>query len=248
MPHDTIVFQLATGYLPKIALRLERLFLAVEQSCLETHPIIHHYALKNIIEIIKLIEKPELKSRFVKELIRVEHALPKAQVKISDQHYAKLYVQIQLLNHIAGRFGDEIHSNSFLQSIRIAQASHTNDCESHAPQLLLWLENDANLRKQDLSSWLKDLQLLFDTVSIYLALIRDTANYEQIELIHGFYQCSLPTKSPCHVILLKMNKDAELFPKMQIGHHGLTLRLCNAQTLQEIQGANAVLELAICQL
>ena len=53
MQHDSIIFQLATHYLPRIALRLERLFLAIQQACEETHPIIHHYALKNIIEIIK---------------------------------------------------------------------------------------------------------------------------------------------------------------------------------------------------
>ncbi len=64
MSQDTITFQLATHYLPKIALRLECLFLTIEQACEESHAVIHHYALKNIIEIIKLVEKPELKSRF----------------------------------------------------------------------------------------------------------------------------------------------------------------------------------------
>ena len=51
MGDDTIIFQLATHYLPKIALRLECLFLTIEQACEESHPVIHHYALKNIIEI-----------------------------------------------------------------------------------------------------------------------------------------------------------------------------------------------------
>ncbi len=57
MHQDTILFQLATHYLPKKALRLECLFLTIEQACTETHPIIHHYALNNIFEIMKLVEK-----------------------------------------------------------------------------------------------------------------------------------------------------------------------------------------------
>lgn len=64
MFENTITFQLATHFLPKIALRLECLYQTIQQACEETHPVIHHYALKNIIEIIKLVEKPELKAVF----------------------------------------------------------------------------------------------------------------------------------------------------------------------------------------
>jgi cell division protein ZapD len=56
MINETITFQLATNYLSKVALRLECLYLTIDQACDEKHPVIHHYALKNIIEIIKLIE------------------------------------------------------------------------------------------------------------------------------------------------------------------------------------------------
>ena len=45
MHDDVITFEFATHYLPKVALRLERLFAAIEQACQENHPIIHHYAL-----------------------------------------------------------------------------------------------------------------------------------------------------------------------------------------------------------
>ena len=59
MHENQIVYQLAVNFLSKIALRLERLFVAIEQACQATNPIIHHYALKNVVEIIKLVEKPE---------------------------------------------------------------------------------------------------------------------------------------------------------------------------------------------
>ena len=248
MQHDHIVFQLATHYLPKISLRLESLFLAVEQACHEVHPIIHHYALKNIIEIIKLIEKPELKSRYIKELMRLEHVLNKSQGGVSNTVYANLFVQVQVLSHIAGRFGETIHQDTFLQAIRLAGSSHQNDCEAHAPQLLLWLEHDASHRQLDLATWLKQLQALFDTVRVYLSLIRSTAQFETIDMFNGFYQRSLPSPSSCHLILLKMDTHCGLVPKMQIGHHGLSLRLCDAHSMQEVQHANTMVDLAICQL
>lgn len=248
MQHNTIIFQLATHYLPKVALRLERLFFAIELACKEVSPITHHYALKNIIEIIKLVEKPELKSRFVKELMRIEHVLNKSQTTITDLHYAKIFAQVQVLNHIAGRFGESIHSNVFLQSIRVAQSAHDSDCELHAPQLLLWLENDPVFRQRDLIQWLKYLQPLYDTVTIYLSLLRDTAVFESINMANGFYQSPLPLKTSCHLILLRMDKNAGVVPQMQLGHHGLSLRLCDAYTMQDIHQSNAAIDLAICRL
>lgn len=248
MPQSTITFQLATHYLPKVALRLECLFLTIQQACEETHPVIHHYALKNIVEIIKLIEKPELKSRFLKELMRIEHAVNKTQTSISNELYANLFVQVQFLSHAAGRFGETIHTDPFLQSIRLAQTGNNHDCELHSPQLLLWLENEPNIRQNDLNLWLKKLRSLCDTVNVYLSLLRNTAAFDKIDLLNGFYQRPLPSKTNCHLILLKMDKNCGIVPKMQLGHHGLSLRLCEAHSMHEVRLTNTEINLAICQL
>ena len=248
MPKDTITFELATHYLPRVALRAERLLQTIQEAAIETHPVIHHYALNNIFEIIKLIEKPELKSRFLKELMRIEHALNKSLNPISNTAFAKLFVQVQVLGHLAGRFGEAIHTDPFLQSIRITQSVHNMDCELYSPQLLLWLENDAEQRQHHLKIWLKQLQTLTDTVSAYLLLLRETASIESINLMNGFYQCPLPTKTSCQLIILRMKKNTGTVPKIQMGHHGLSLRLCEATSMREIQVDNFPIELAICQI
>jgi cell division protein ZapD len=248
MQQDTITFQLATHYLPKIALRLECLFLTVEQALEEAHPVIHHYALKNIIEITKLIEKPELKSRFLKEFMRIEHALKKSHTTISNKLYADLFIQVQQLSHVAGRFGESIHQNQFLQSLRVSETLSYNDCELHSPQLLLWLESNAQKRQFDLALWLKQLNTLSNTVKVYLTLLRNTAAFDEIALLNGFYQRSLPSKTSCHLILLRMDKNSGIVPKMQLGHHGLSLRLCEANSMHEVCRADTKIDLAICQL
>jgi cell division protein ZapD len=248
MPVDTITFQLATHYLSKVALRLECLLLTVEQALEEQHPVIHHYALKNVIEIIQLSEKPELKSRFFNELIRIVHIIKKSQVFISDSLYANLFVQVQYLSHAAGRFGSTIHHDAFLQSIRIAQSGSANDYEVHPPQLLLWLESSSPKRNADLSSWLEQLKSLSDTVKVYLSLLRNTAEFDKIDMFNGFYQRSLPSKANCHLILFRMDKNCGIVPKMQLGHHGLSLRLCEANSMYEVRRTNTAVDLAICQL
>ncbi len=243
------VFEFAVHFLPKVALRLERLFSAVEDACHANQPIIHHYALKNIIEIIKLIEKPELKSRFIKELMRIEHVLNKSPHQISNARYASLFVQIQILSHLAGRFGGSIHEDLFLQSIRVAQASHNTDCELNSPQLLFWLDNDAKIRQENLLGWLSHLQILSDTVNTYLAILRDIARFESITMQNGFYQRSLPPRVTYQLILIRMKRAENVVPKVQLGQHGLSIYLCDAYTMQEVKNKRDLdVELAICQL
>ena len=113
---NTITFQLATHFLSRIALRLEFLFKTINQACNESHEVIHRYALKNIIELINIIEKPELKSRFIKELIRIEHVLKKQTHVNNIRLLDELETQIHILNHVPGRFSQLIHEDVFLKT------------------------------------------------------------------------------------------------------------------------------------
>jgi cell division protein ZapD len=248
MYDETITFELATHFLPKIALRLECLYQTIHQASEETHPVIHHYALKNLTEIINLIEKPELKSRFLKELMRIEHVLIKSGKKVSIELFSRLHLQIQILTHTVGRFGGTIHHDPFLHSIRQAQQSQLFDCEMHSPQLLLWLDSNPRFRQEDLCEWLKYLETLQTSVQLYLALLRDTAEFSTIAMMNGFYQRPLPSKISCHLILLRMDKSFGVVPRMQLGHHGLSLRLLEASSLREVRETEACVDLALCEL
>jgi cell division protein ZapD len=130
----------------------------------------------------------------------------------------------------------------------LAQAGEHNDGELHSPQLLLWLESTSEKRQHDLSYWLKELKSLQDTVSVYLSLLRSTACFDTIDMQNGFYQRSLPSKINCHLILLRMNRNSGMVPKMNLGHHGLSLRLCEASSMSEVKMSNSPVDLAICQI
>ncbi len=248
MHEETITFELATHFLPKIALRLEYLYRTIDQACVEVHPVIHNYALKSVIEIIMLVEKPELKSRFLKELIRIEHVLNKSKIKIPAELYNNLYTQIQILTHVAGRFGEDIHNNPFLQSIKLTQPSQSNDYEMYSPQRLLWLKSNPIIRQRDIAIWLNNLRVLYTTVNLYLSLIRNTAQFTKIDMHNGYYQRPLPSKSLCHLILLQIDKSFGIVPHMQIGHHGLSIRLSEISTMRAVRETEAKLYLALCQL
>lgn len=249
MAYDTITFQLGTHYLSRAALRVERLLLTIKEASTQSHPIIHHAALKNLFELIKVTAKPELKGRFLQEFIRIEHGL--AQANVSQKLNASaLSEQVQLLSRLVGHFGGSIHQDPFLHNTSLTTTGRGAEGELYAPQLSFWLESDARTRQNDLAAWLKQIEPLHNTVQVYLSLLRGTAQFQKITLRNGFYQCPLPNnhKTSCHLILVRIQKKNAQIPKMQIGHHGFSLKLYEAKTMREIHDTDNALELSICEL
>lgn len=250
MTSDTITYQIGTHYLSRIALRIERMLFAIQEASLTNHPIIHHAALNHLLELIKLIKKPELKGRFLKEFIRLEHTLNRGEHQIKSSLIASFSEQIQKLTRLAGQFGHEIHTDPFLYAASFTATPHASEHELHTNQLFFWLESDPSIRQRDLKKWLSQLQCLEDTVNIYLSLLRHTGSYQTITPENGFYQCFFggSPNTACHLILLRINKQTAEIPKMQIGRHGLSLRLYEANTMREVRGKKSEIELSLCEL
>lgn len=244
MENDSIYYEFANEYLPKISLKLEYLLLNIERACFEDHPVIHYEAIKNTIKLLKIAEKPEIKSRFLKEYLRMSHG----KISNDEDNIKKdlILEQIHNLNHIGGRFGDALHQNPFLQSIRLAQLSEPLEFSLLCPQLTYWLNAASSVRREDLKSWLEHFYVLFDTVALYLSLLRENAIFEDLS-ITGFYQFPIQ-KNNYQLIMLKIPRKICLIPKIQLGHHGLSLRMCDAKTYQDAERQSVVLQIAIGKL
>jgi len=248
MQSNIITFQIATHFLSRIALRIECILDIIQQACYESHQVIHRYALKNLIDLLEIIEKPELKSRFLKELMRIEYVLTKSNSFVNNNLVNHLAKQIHVLSHTTGSFSRNINELSFLKSIRQIYQPNSKDCEFNSPQLLMWLDLPFDKRQQEFAEWIDALTDLGKTVHIYLSLLRSTTFTSHICTKNGYYQYSLPPKIPCHLILLRIDKTLNIIPKLQVGHHGLTIRLYDLLSLNEIQNQTVEMELSISQL
>lgn len=248
MTGKPITFQMATHFLPRAALRFESLYATILNASQESHPVIHHYALNNVIEIMRLVEKPELKSRFLKEMMRIEHIVLKSTKPISHALQETIDRQIHLLTITAGNFCTDLLQDPFLQSVRNNQQAQQPDSELYVPQLLFWLEASPASRLKNIKNWIIHLKMLHDTVTAYLALLREIIQFDMIEMPNGFYQRYISPKITCHLVLLTMQKTKNIVPKIQFGHHGISIRLYHAATMQELSETACEFQLGICQI
>lgn len=248
MKHEMMTFELATHFLPKVALKLESLIDSIIDSQSETHPVIHQHALNNCIELLTIVEKPELKSRFLKEFLRVEHMLNRCNTKISNDLYDQLFQQIQYLSRMNNIFAHSLNDDLFLLASRHNLVANNQMLTDFCPQLQFWIEADPSIRKEMIEKWINALHPLYKTVKTYLAILRQAALFTTIKLDYGFYQQALPPANNCHLIVVKLDKYYGAIPKINLGHFGLSIRLFEIDTMKEMRKDNTKIDLALCQL
>lgn len=248
MRTDFLIYQFPMNYLTKISLYLENLFSYIGKACESEDPIVHHYALKSIIDIIKLVEKPEIKSRYAKELMRIEHMINQSQAIITDRSYARLFVQLQVLGKINSRFDTRLYQDPFIQSMRFVFNS-LDESEFQNPQLNFWLNKASEHRQADINIWFDDLISLYNTVEAYLSIVRETARFSMLDIESGYYNKTLTNKNTQHLLILKMDKANGVIPKVNLSNNSISIRLCDAYSMHEVRGSQDFqLDFAICQL
>ncbi len=248
MRNDFLTYQFPMNYLTKVSLYLEKLFAYINAASISNEPIVHHYALKNIIDIVKLVEKPEIKSRYVKELMRIEHLINQSQAFISDRCYAKLFVQLQVLGKITSRFDNQIHQDPFIQSMRFLFNS-VDESEILNPQLIFWLNKADTYRQDDINTWFDNLIPLYNTVDTYLDILRETAIFNTLDIESGYYNKTLTNKVNQHLLIIKMSNIDGIIPKVNLTNNNMSIRLCDAYSMHEVRGSHDFqIEFAICQL
>ena len=167
-----ITFQVSHHYLTKIALRLEMLFNSIQSSAQVLDSNAHHLALLYCLEIIKLIEKPEFKSRFLKEMMRWEHILKKNQETKRSSWLPQLAELIVQLSNLNRRMGEELLLDPLLQSMRSNISASPLELDWDNPLLVYWSHQSGQQRQKNIRQWLEYFNLIQTTIHLYLAILR----------------------------------------------------------------------------
>jgi cell division protein ZapD len=238
MQAQEIIYQQSSQFLPKISLRIENLLAYIREGLHENHPIIHHYALKNIIDLIKIVEKPELKSRYTKEFIRLEYGLSKILPEQSPELWQK-FTEISLdLQNRVNRFCSPIFADQFLQNLRMRMQDNWMECELQAPHLYRWLHQSSPQRKSHLQSWIDNLIEIESIISVYLSILRYFAHYQEIEVHQNYYHQLVGHHPICQLIVLKVNAELPVIPKIQVGNNSLSIHFHDPIQVEEISSLN----------
>lgn len=234
-----ICFEQAFNELIRVCLKLEHLFQEVQLGIKIPDEVASRVAIEALVNINNLLDRPDLKSKLVKELHRI--ILTISRLADSDkvdhgtlkQIIAELELLTEQVHDINGKIAQDLRDNEFLNSIRQQANAPGGVCGFEVPAYLLWLQQPAKQRVSDLQEWAKQLAVMQRTVNLLLDLIRQSTIPQSKIATGGFYQMGLDAQASLQLLQIYLPQQTQFFPEVSVGRHGVSVRFYGLDAQQK---------------
>jgi cell division protein ZapD len=216
-------------------LRLEDLFEKIQYFTGRSDSYEHHVALVTLFDIQEVAARADLKSELLQELERQKHSLdalrnnPNVEQTRLSQLLGDMERTCNTLLANAGKFGQHLRDNDWLMAIKQRCAIPGGVCEFDLPTYHYWLNQDAEVRRQDLLAWLRPTLSIYDGVEIVMKLLRESAQHTSAVAIQGLYQQS-PAVRVAQMIRVTLAQDTPCVPEISANKYALNIRFVTVGT------------------
>ena len=197
MPNNTLTYEQPLNELIRICLRLEHLFEIIHHHINHPASASSRAALTAILDVLAIIERPDLKTKLVKALsLHAERLTNLEKIPGVDQTklaacLSELDTLIDILHTQPGRIGQTIKENDFLTLVKQRLSIPAGDCNFNLPCYQRWLASPAQQRIEHLHHWLSSYTHLETAFAFLLKLTRQTASPTTLHIHEGFHQQNL---------------------------------------------------------
>ncbi len=258
MKNEPILFEHPATEHTRICLQLEQRFDELQNYIDHDKPFDKAAALQILLHIIRITERPDLKSKLTQSL--TQHATTLAQLeKLPQIDPAKLGnvlheldKQITLLHNMQHKIGEPLQKNEFLKQICLQVNNPGGLSYFKSPAYWRWLNLTDKACLSNIKDWQREIEQLKTTSKLVLNLLRDSAEIETIHTEAGFYHQSLNPALPCQLVRVFLPNNINAYPEFSVGRHRLSIRLLtpefNNGTRASTITEDTPLQIACCRL
>ncbi len=228
--NEKIVYEQPLNEIIRVCLRLEQLFQQIDHQLPDTSEIGTRNLITYIINILHLLDRPDLKAKLAKELthhltnlMRYNHAPDIDSAKLRDLT-AQLEDLSRSLIDSSGKIGYRLRDTEILNTLRLHLASPGGGCSFDLPLFHFWLQQSADVRMATINAWLNDFAQIRKAVNLLLDLVRKNTKSEQKTAVHGFHQELLDPQSNLRMLRISIDRALGVFPENSVGRHFLSVR------------------------
>jgi cell division protein ZapD len=228
---DTIIYEQPLNERIRTFLRIEFLFKRIDRILEHGNSAQHRDALTNLLNILSIFERSDLKQEIIKELERLTTTLsalenkPGVDMPALNDLLGKLDQILDELHLKKSALGQSLRDNEFLSSIRQRATIAGGSCAFDLPAYYYWLQHTSSeAQNQQLLAWTEQLSSARSAIDIALKLIRESTGFKDLSAQSGFYQQSLDNGQSHQLIRIKIPKDAHCYPEISGGKHRFTVR------------------------
>lgn len=245
----------------RFCLRLEHLFKKIEYYLNNESEWGSRTTLETIIEILTVIDRPDIKTKLCKaislhanalsQLINKQTALHK---EIDENKLRSILEQLNELNENLhsdlGKIGQVLRNNEFISTIQQRATTAGGTSAFSTPAYHLWLQQPSKNRIEHLAGWCENFAKLQMAISFILKLTRESVDLEPIQAKDGFYQANLNPNIPYQMIRISMPINENTYPEISVGRHRFSVHFYNLSTMKRsLQITNDVFfDLACCKI
>lgn len=241
MPATTITYEQPLNESIRLCLRLEYLFQKIKNYIDDDSSWSSRVTLETVLEILNVIDRPDLKTKIVKTLAFYASALNFYMIKsnpdeIDGKKLHRLSTQLdQIIEqlHTRGRFGQKLRDNEFIMTIQQRMTTSGGTCAFYVPSYHLWLQQSSKERIKQLNDFMDDFGELQSTVAFLLRLVRESSTSESVTAKNGFYQQDFDNKVTYQMVRITLPVQQGIFPEVSLGKHRLSIHFFMLQAIEK---------------
>jgi len=238
MIEDVIIYEQPLNELIRVCLRLEQLFFQVDHQVRDTSIFGTRNMIALIINILQLLERPDLKAKLAKELSHQTQLLAKLE-KTPEIDHTKLNELLRQLSELSrwliesnGRLGQNLREIELLNNLRLHLATPGGGCSFDIPVYHYWLQQPAEKRAETIKGWLTEFNKIRLANDLILKLVREESKTHQKTAANGFHQELLDPQTNLRLIRVMVPKNVESYPEISLGRHFLSIRFYTPTILE----------------
>ena len=235
--NKAFIFEYPINECIRTCLKLEPIIKQIERISGQTHPQQHKAQILLIITLIHILERQDIKTKFVKLITQQQanllalqdnNKVDQATLQFWIQKLKSLSTNIQNTTSLTGTLKDDALLNFILQ-----QPSSTQSVPNFmVPQLQCWLQLPDEHRLNQLAKWRQSLSLIEQLLNTLLPLIRNSKPFKQELSSASFFQTNLNKEQEIHLVRIKIFKP-DIYPEISIGKHRMIIHFMSAYTQQQ---------------
>lgn len=230
MIENIIIYEQPLNELIRVCLRLEQLFNQLDHYQPDDSAFGTRKKIAIIINILQLLDRPDLKAKLAKELTHQMAQLIRLE-NTPEVDHTKLRSLLKELEDLArcfidssGKIGQHIRDIELLNSLRLHLASPGGSCSFDIPVYHYWLHQPPHSRHETMQTWLAEFGQIRKAITLILQLAREGAKIQQKTAEHGFYQELLDPQTNLRLVRVMLPIDLPAYPEISAGRHFLGVR------------------------
>ena len=148
-----------------------------------------------------------------------------------------------------GKSGQHLRDNEWLMSIRSRMFIAGGACEFDLPSYYAWQHRPVEARQRDISGWVAPFRPMYDSLTIVLRLLRESAQRTSLTAQQGSYQQPLGGKT-YQMVQLRLDEAIGAIPEISANKYLLWIRFTmrNGDLRPRAADTNIDFELGLCNL